>query len=139
MLKKILALDVGSVRVGVAISDGLGLMAHPLCTLKWQNINTLVTDLEKIFVENEISDLVIGLPLNMSGKNSQQTENVLKIVEQLRQKISLPIETIDERLTTRLAENMLRDVGKKASKNRAIIDQIAAVNILQMYLDKKRN
>lgn len=135
----VLALDIGSVRIGIAISDALGFMAHPLNTLKWTNINNLVIDLNKIISEKNVKRLVVGLPLNMSGQHSRQTENVIKIVNDLTAKMNIPVETIDERLTTRMAEKMLQDVGKKASKNRHVIDQIAAVNILQMYLDKKLN
>ena len=75
----------------------------------------------------------------MKGKNSPQTDKVILLVNFLRDEFTIPIDTVDERLTTRMAENMLRDAGKKASRNRDIIDQMAAVNILQLYLDKNRN
>jgi putative Holliday junction resolvase len=138
MIQKIIALDIGSVRIGVSISDGLGLFAHPLKTLKWKNTNNLIDDLKKIIVEKEINTIVVGVPYTLKGTLSEQTKTVLGIIEQLQKGLDIQIETIDERLTTKMAETILKCSGKKASKNRHIIDQIAAVNILQTYLDKTR-
>lgn len=138
MHPKILALDIGSVRIGVAVSDGLHLMAHPLTTLKWRNEKTLLDDLDKLITENKCNTLVIGIPYTLNGNISIQTNKVLKIINFLKESVEIKIETIDERLTTKLAENQLKDVNKKVSKNRHIIDQLAAVNILQTYLDKIR-
>ena len=135
---KILALDIGSVRVGVALSDGLGLLAHPLVTLKWKNKDELVNEVSKLIGEHDVNVMVVGIPYNMRGEESKQTKNILGITEFLKEKLDIIIEHQDERLTTKMAENMLKDVNKKASKNRDIIDQIAAVNILQIYLDKNR-
>ncbi len=138
MVKKIIALDVGSVRIGVSISDGLGFMAHPLVTLKWKNSATLINDLKKLITEKEISKIVVGMPYTLKGGLSEQTKKVIALTEELKKNLDTPIETVDERLTTKLAETMLRETGKKASRNRHIIDQVAAVNILQTYLDKTR-
>lgn len=138
-IPKKIALDIGSVRIGVAISDALGFLAHPYCTLKWKSIEKLIKNVQKIIEDEQIDTLIVGLPYTLKGTKSEQTKNIIKIIEQLREHISIPIETIDERLTTKLAETMLQQSGKQASKNRDIIDQIAAVNILQTYLDKVRN
>ena len=138
MSNQIIALDIGSVRVGVSISDGLGLLAHPLMTLKWRNLEVFTNDLEKLIIEKNIEVLVIGVPYTLKGEHSQQTKNILQIIDHLKTCLKIKIETIDERLTTKMAETILKNVGKKASKQRHIIDQIAAVNILQTYLDKTR-
>ncbi|KAA3617161.1 MAG: Holliday junction resolvase RuvX [Calditrichaeota bacterium] len=138
MVKKVIALDIGDVRIGVSISDGLGLMAHPLKTIKWKNFESLKSELETIISEKQISIIVVGMPYTLKGELSQQTKKVIEIIDKLKSNIAIQIETIDERLTTKLAETMLKSTGKKASKNRHIIDQIAAVNILQTYLDKNR-
>jgi len=137
-IPKILALDIGTVRIGLAVSDGLGLFAHPLATIKWQGKKKLTEKLSEIIKEKSISKIVIGLPITMKGTESIQTKNVLKIIDFLSESIDIPIDKIDERLTTKLAENILKNVNKKASKNKDIIDQVAAVNILQTYLDKNR-
>jgi len=136
MHPKILALDIGSVRVGVAISDGLRMLAHPLTTLKWKNEEQFIEEINKLVVENSSDTLVVGVPYTLKGTNSEQTKKVLKLIELIKQSLKIKVEPIDERLTTKMAENMLKDVNKKASKNRHIIDQLAAVNILQTYLDK---
>ncbi len=136
--EKILALDIGSVRIGVAISDALGLLAHPLKTLKWVNKEALLNEVAGLLKENLVSVLVIGIPYTMKGTESEQTKNVLAISDFLKNTLDVQIELLDERLTTKLAENILKGVNKKASKNRDIIDQIAAANILQTYLDKNR-
>ena len=138
MHPKIVALDIGSVRVGVAISDGLRMLAHPLTTIHFQNEKQFIDELEKILIENESNLLVVGIPYTLKGTDSIQTKKVLDLVKQIRDSLKINIETIDERLTTKMARNMLKDVNKKASKNRHIIDQLAAVNILQTYLDKTR-
>jgi putative pre-16S rRNA nuclease len=138
MHPKILGLDIGSVRIGVAISDGLQMLAHPLTTLKWKNETDFLEDLKKIIADKNTQTLVVGVPYTLKGTHSAQTERVLKLVELIRQALNIKLETIDERLTSKMAENMLKEVNKKPSKNRHIIDQIAAVNILQTYLDKKR-
>ena len=138
MHPKILALDIGSVRVGVAVSDGLRLLAHPLTTLKWKNEKFFLDDLRKLIIENRSNTLVVGIPYTLKGSESEQTKKVLKLVDLIKESIDIKIERIDERLTTKMAENMLKDVNKKASKNRHIIDQLAAINILQTYLDKTR-
>lgn len=138
MVQKIMALDIGSIRVGVSISDGLGLLAHPLTTLKWKNTDFLLKDVKNLIVENGINTVVVGVPYTLKGELSEQTKKVLDIIDHLQKGLDIALETIDERLTTKMAETMLKIVGKKASKNRHIIDQIAAVNILQTYLDKTR-
>lgn len=138
MHPKILALDIGSVRIGVAVSDGLRLMAHPLKTLKWKSEEIFLDDLKKLIIENSCNTLVVGVPFTMKGTESEQTKKVLKLIDIIEESIDIKIEKIDERLTTKMAENILRDVNKKASKNRHIIDQLAAINILQTYLDKTR-
>jgi len=78
MQSRIIALDIGSVRIGVAISDGLGLLAHPLITLKWQNSDILISDLTKITKEKEIEKIVVGVPYTLKGGQSEQTKNVLQ-------------------------------------------------------------
>jgi len=138
MHPKILALDIGSVRIGVAISDGLRMLAHPLVTLKWQNEQKFISELRTLVTENSSDTLVVGIPYTMKGSESEQTKRVLELIELIKQSLDIKIKTIDERLTTKMAENMLKDVNKKASRNRHIIDQMAAVNILQTYLDKTR-
>ncbi len=137
-MKKILAIDIGEKRIGVALSDGLQMLAHPLKTLEWRGIETLIRELNQLIAEEDVERLIVGVPYTMQGSHSQRTEQILQMIEALRTQISVPIETADERLTTVMAEKALHRVGKKPSKHRKIIDQIAAVFILQNYLDTKK-
>lgn len=136
MMKKVLALDIGEKRVGIAISDLLGMMAHPLQTLVFRGINDLSETLNRLVQEHDAGCVVVGVPYTMKGTKSKKTEEVLEIVAQLKALLPVKIEEIDERLTTRMAERDFHALNKKPSKNRKTIDQIAAVYILQTYLDK---
>ncbi len=134
---RILALDIGEKRIGLAISDKMGLLAHPIKTLKWENKEKLVSDLEQIIREKNIIELVIGMPYNMKGFYSKKTEEIQEIKKFLASILKISIVEEDERLTTKMAERTLHDLGKKPSRNRDKIDQIAAMHILQSYLDRK--
>ncbi len=138
MTEILMALDIGSVRIGVSVSDGLGMLAHPLITLKMGKQDTLpIAEIQSLIREKNVGRLIVGMPYTMKGTDSAQTEKIKKHVLELEAALSVPVETIDERLTTKMATEQLRAVGKKGSKNRNIIDQVAAVNILQLYLDRQ--
>ncbi len=138
MTEIFMALDIGSVRIGVSVSDGLGMLAHPLTTLKMGKKDKLPLDeIKKLIGEKGVQRLIVGMPYTMKGSDSIQTRKIREYVVELEKALSIPVETIDERLTTKMAADQLRAVGRKSSKNRSIIDQVAAVNILQLYLDKK--
>lgn len=137
-MKKILALDIGEKRIGIAVSDALGFMAHPLTTLKWKGPAALVSELKELLAHHDADRIVVGIPYSMKGSRSAKTDQVLEIAAQLRASLPVSVEEIDERLTTRMAERDLHAVSKKPSRHRDKIDQIAAVYILQTYLDKKK-
>ena len=138
MTEILMALDIGSVRIGVSVSDGLGMLAHPLTTLKMGKKDKLpLEEIKRLIGEKEVKRLIVGMPYTMKGGDSIQTGKIREYVVELEEALSIPVETIDERLTTKMAADQLRAVGRKSSKSRNIIDQVAAVNILQLYLDKK--
>lgn len=137
MKQKIIALDIGEKRIGVAVSDALGMLAHPLKTIRWQGIDNLARELDTLARELEADKIVVGMPFTLKGTTSQKTEQVYEICQGLRERLRVEIIEQDERLTTRMAENALHAVGKKPSRQRDKIDQIAAVYILQSYLDKR--
>ena len=136
-MNKILALDIGEKRIGLAISDALGMLAHPLTTLTWQGIARLTEALEKIILDEGIDKIVVGMPFTLKGGSSKKTEEIKKLSDQLKERLQVPVLEQDERLTTKMASDALKAVGKKPSKHRNKIDQIAAVYILQSYLDRK--
>jgi len=136
-LSKILALDIGEKRIGLAISDALGMLAHPLTTLAWQGIARLTEALEKIILDEGVDKIVVGMPFTLKGGSSKKTEEIKKLSDQLKERLQVPVLEQDERLTTNMASDALQAVGKTPSKHRNKIDQIAAVYILQSYLDRR--
>lgn len=136
-MNPILGIDFGRARIGLAISDELRLLAHPLETLPG-NKDTAKRIVE-IIRERKIDKIVVGVPRHMSGEIGEAAKEALEFANKLRAQVPCPVETWDERLTTVAAERALRGAGKKSRKTRNIIDQVAAQMILQGYLDRERN
>ncbi|MDE0043416.1 MAG: Holliday junction resolvase RuvX [Candidatus Poribacteria bacterium] len=134
----ILGLDVGDVRIGVAISDELGFAAHPLCTITRRNRKTDLTTICDLINTHGVDEVVIGLPLMLDGEVGVQAEKVQKFANRLKREARIPIHLRDERLTTVEATDILREVGKPRKKRRNVIDQVAAVVILDGYLNDVR-
>lgn len=132
---RLLGVDYGSKRIGVAISDGLRMLAHPLTTIEGENEDDRIEQLARIVDEHRIVAVVVGMPLTCEGKEGTQANRVRAFIAKLAQRVSVPIRTWDERLTTEVAHKQLRSVGRRPSKARNIVDQLAAVEILQSYLD----
>lgn len=133
---RILAIDVGSVRVGLAISDELRLTAQPLTVLPRQPHTKLFQRLQEIIVQNNIGEIVVGMPLNLSGGETQATIETKRFVEQLKKRFrNLKITCWDERFTTTASENLLIEAGVRRHKRRTMIDKIAAALILKSYLE----
>ena len=134
----ILGLDVGDVRIGVAISDELGFAAHPLCTITRKNRKTDLETICDLINTHQVDEVVIGLPLMLDGEVGVQAEKVQKFANRLKREARIPIHLRDERLTTVEATDILREVGKPRKKRRNVIDQVAAVVILDEYLNDIR-
>ena len=129
-----LGLDFGSTRIGVAICDPDGILATPFSTLP--SGPELIAQISSICESEEIVAIVVGLPRSLSGEISHAANLVNDFIMQLTAHLpDLPILTFDERFTTTLANQALRASGRSAKDGRVVIDQIAAVNILQSYLD----
>lgn len=133
-MNPILGVDCGRARVGLAISDELRMLAHPLETVAAKDALRRIVDLVH---ERKIDIVVVGIPRNMSGTHGPAAEEAEKFVSQLRGKIDIEVMTWDERLTTVAAERALRDAGKKTRDTRGKIDQVAAQMILQGFLDRE--
>lgn len=134
----ILGLDVGDVRIGVAISDDLGFAAHPLCTITRKNRKTDLETICDLINTHQVEEVVIGLPLMLDGEVGIQAQKVQRFANRLKREARIPIHLRDERLTTVEALEILREVGKPRKKQRNVIDQVAAVVILDGYLDDFR-
>lgn len=130
-----LGIDVGSVRVGVAICDPDGLIATPLITLP---ANSALASIVDLIAEYEIKEVVIGLPKHLKGSEGASAVTARDFGEQLRGSVEIPIAFVDERLTSKSAAFGLSATGVKTKDQRGLVDQIAAATILQLYLDGKR-
>ena len=135
-MNPILALDLGRARIGVAISDELQFLAHPLETIQADGQAT--PRLAQIIREKKVDHVVVGIPRQMNGQIGAAATEALRFVEKLRAILPCPVVTWDERLTTVAAHRALRDAGKKTRDTRAYVDQVAAQMILQGYLDRRQ-
>lgn len=135
---RIMGLDVGSRTIGMAISDELGLTAQGFKTLRRKSLEDDFQEIAAIINQFEISKIVVGLPKNMNGTLGSQAETVLKWVEILKDRIEVPVVTWDERLSTVGASRVLLEADLSRRKRKKVIDKLAAVLILQGYLDQSR-
>jgi putative holliday junction resolvase len=133
VLKPILAIDFGRVRIGLAISDELQLLAHPLETIA-ANKET-VARIAAVVRERKIDKVIVGIPRRMSGEIGAAATEALTFVERLRAVLPCEVITWDERLSTVAANRALQEAGKKTRVTRPYVDQVAAQLILQGYLD----
>ncbi len=132
-----LGLDVGSRRIGIAISDPLGITAQGLDTLHRQNKRLDFEKLEKIVREYGVTQIVVGLPLRMSGLEGTQAEKMQLFAEELRKRFQLPVHLWDERLTSAQANRLLRETEMSIKRRGQVVDQMAAVLILQSFMDSR--
>jgi len=130
-LLRILGLDVGEKRIGVAISDPYGWTAQSLTTLNRQDLDKLLELIEKY----QVTNIVVGLPRNMNGTYGPQAESIKKFTQNLAKHITVPINFWDERLTTVAAEKTLLEADVSRKKRKKVVDKVAAVFILQGYLE----
>lgn len=136
---RVLALDLGRKRIGMALSDPLGITAQGLDTLHRSNIRTDLAELSRIIAERGVSLILMGNPLHLSGDESRQTGYTREFAERLVQTAGVPVEFRDERLTTVQAERVLREGGVSTREKRTeSIDRLSAVILLQDYLDAQR-
>lgn len=138
-LMRIMGLDVGSKTIGVAISDELGITAQGFKTIKRKAMEDDLRELYTIISQFQIEKIVVGLPKNMDGSLGKQAEFVLGWIEDFKNKIQLPVETWDERLSTVEASKTLLKADLSRKKRKGVIDKLAAVLILQGYLQQIRS
>ena len=132
-----LGLDVGGKRIGVAGCDGLGLMATGITTIWRTSFPEDIAQLQAIILDRAVEILVIGLPYKMDGSIGSQAKQVQKFARRVSAALELPIEYVDERLTSYAAEQMMIAANISVSQNKATIDRIAAAVILQQWLDAR--
>lgn len=131
---RILSVDLGLARTGLAISDELGMLASPLMTVAQSDLSVLLDEIVKIVVQERAAEIVVGLPRNMDGSCGESAQRAKKFAEDLHNKTDLPVHLWDERLTTKSAIGILNETNVRGKKRKNVVDAVAAVIILEDYL-----
>lgn len=134
-MDKILGLDIGKKRIGIAMSDIMGLIAHPVETIAREPENLAIEKIKKICKDNNIKKIVAGLPKNMNNTIGEQAQDCMLFADNFKDEYEIIFE--DERLTSRQAEYILAQTGRKYTKDKKLVDLKSACIILQQYLDRK--
>jgi putative Holliday junction resolvase len=137
-MTRVLGLDPGARRIGVAVSDPMGWSAQGLPTIERQSDRQAIEEIRRIVEDLDVKRIVVGLPRNMDGTIGTQARKVLALVELLRASLGLPVETWDERLTTVAAQKSMTETRLSRARRKLTVDRIAAQLILQGYLDSLR-
>ena len=132
---RIMALDIGTKRIGVALSDALKITSQPYTTIEYKNRKEAFREISQIVKDREVSQIIAGLPLNKEGEFTPKTEEIDGFIRKLEKFLNMQIVRVDERYSSQNAEEHLRNMGKKPSRNKAEIDKIAAALILQEYIN----
>ncbi|MEN4479931.1 Holliday junction resolvase RuvX [Mycolicibacterium cosmeticum] len=135
-----LGIDVGTVRIGVAGCDPDGILATPLETVRRERDGRHLRRLVKLAAEHEVVEVVVGLPRTLADRAGTSAHDAVELADTLAARIApIPVRLVDERLTTVSAQRALRDAGVRAKNQRTMVDQVAAVGILQTWLDQRRS
>lgn len=133
---KCLGIDFGLKRVGLAISDAVGVMALPLATLERTDNQTLFAELLAVLDRERVQTVVVGIPYGLNGEETLSTRQALNFVARLKRRSDLPVITVDETLSSAIAEQRLADAGIPGKKRKPVLDQVAAQVILETYLNQ---
>ena len=133
---RLLGIDYGQKRIGLAISDPNKIISKPLKTLLYSDQKQIIKDLFEVISMHEIEKIIIGNPVAMTGENTDQTKSVMDFVDLIKREIKIPYEMVDERLSSVSAKRALIAMGIKTGHNKSMVDETAAAIFLQHYLDK---
>jgi len=130
-------MDVGAKRIGLAISDPLSITAQGLATLQRRNKRSDFAQLEQVIREYKVAEIVMGLPLRMTGAEGTQAEKMQGFADEIRRRFRLPVHLWDERLSSAQANRLLRETDMSITRRAEVVDQMAAVLILQSWMDAR--
>ena len=136
-VEKVMGLDVGTRRIGVALSDSMGWTAQPLETVSVSAGGDHLTRIAELCLTHGVTELVAGIPFELSGKAGGMAKRVRRMLAKVSEKTGLEVIEVDERLTTRQAERAMIEAGVGLKDRRTVVDQIAAAIILQTHLDAR--
>jgi putative Holliday junction resolvase len=138
-MSRILGLDYGEKRLGFALSDTGEIIAMPLCVVVCGRPEDALKETLKVCAETKAERLVIGLPINMNGSKGPAAQKVLAFVELITPRLTIPVCTWDERLSTKAATNVLIEAGTSRQRRKEVVDKLAAQIMLQNFLDAREN
>lgn len=138
-LKKILGLDVGESRIGVAIADGTGIIVSPLPAIKRSSFEEDFAAVARLAEDNHVRAVVVGLPISLNGRLERQARLIRRFILALAKESSVPVYSQDERFSTAEAERLLREGGHQPSREKGLRDSASAAVILRAYLDSEHN
>jgi putative Holliday junction resolvase len=136
-MKRALGIDHGDARIGLALSDDLGMMAHPLETMNVKEIADPIAHIAAVVKSKDVGHIILGLPRNMDGSYGPAAEKVRAFADKLRAACACEVKLWDERLTSVAAQRSLHEAGRNVKNSRKVIDQVAAQLILQGWLDSQ--
>ncbi|MBQ4575736.1 MAG: Holliday junction resolvase RuvX [Clostridia bacterium] len=137
-MKKILAVDLGDVRTGLAVSDALGFLANGIGTITEYSRDKLAERIKNIAEEHQVAKIIVGNPINMNGTRGEKSERAEAFADQLRDLTGLEIVLYDERCTTMVAHTIMNETNTRGKKRKATVDTLSAQIILQNYLDSHK-
>lgn len=135
---RILGLDIGERRIGLAISDGTQTIARGLETIRLERLHDVINRIKDIITEHKVEEVIVGLPLNMNGSIGPQAKKAVDFADKLKKNLPVAVSTFDERLTTKQGEAILLQADMSRRKRKLKIDRVAAQIMLQSYLDFKK-
>jgi putative Holliday junction resolvase len=133
--KRILALDPGTKRIGVALSDELGWTAQPLETYERKSLDADVAHVRELVRRHEVREIVIGMPVQLNGRMGPAAQSAQQFLDAVQSAVGIPVVAWDERLTTKAAEQMLIEADVSRKKRKGVVDRVAAALLLKSYLE----
>ncbi|MCL4558808.1 MAG: Holliday junction resolvase RuvX [Deltaproteobacteria bacterium] len=134
-MKRILAIDYGDVRMGLAVNDALGITAQGVCSFKRTSMENDMAKIKDVITSRHVEEIVVGMPYLLSGEKGSKAKEVEEFISMLRQYVPLPVSEWDERYTTVQAEEVLHSANVKRKKKRSVVDMLAATFILESYME----
>ncbi len=138
-MKRILAIDYGTIRMGLAVNDALGITAQGICSLKRTSLENDLAKIKEVSASHHVEEIVVGMPYMLSGEKGGKAKEVEEFIAILKQHLQLPVHEWDERYTTVQAEEVLDSAGVKRKKKKAVVDMLAATFILESYMENLKN
>ena len=134
-MSRVLGIDYGDRRIGIALSDPMRIIASPLCVIDNTGLRHALAVILALCEKHDVSQIVMGLPLNMNGTSGEAAQKVNRFMEELRRRTKIPVLTWDERLSTVSAQHALIEAGTRRENRKGLVDKVAAQIILQHWLD----